>query len=377
MKKSNLQILLVLLGILILVLGYVFAYKKTQDKIDTVEDECVTLRARLAELNEKAKQKDQLLQEIEEYNKAFEKELTKYPADLNQETTVDFMRVVETKLEWKNVSIGLPRPTEFYTLGQGATDGAAAAAAVETEDDQSYRCYLVTYPVTYQGTYESWKSYLEYIANYKYFINISSLSCVRNADEKSGQDIYTGSLALNFYAVSGPNRTPEKPNVDVPNGVGNIFTGSGSVSGVVASKYDADGGEAIATDHDIQIALVKADNDTSSAGVIVAADPNREETFVTYDGNDAATLDISVYEKDGKNYVTYKIGDKQYESEILSSDLKIYVASSPRVDGDDKSGVQCNVDNTSTIPVFIKVANDDASSPRFTLGTRSGSVKVY
>ena len=72
-----------------------------------------------------------------------------------------------------------------------------------------------------------------------------------------------------------------------------------------------------------------------------------------------------------------KIGDKQYESEILSSDLKIYVASSPRVDGDDKSGVQCNVDNTSTIPVFIKVANDDASSPRFTLGTRSGSVKVY
>ena len=51
MKKSNLQILLVLLGILILVLGYVFAYKKTQDKIDTVEDECVTLRARLAELN--------------------------------------------------------------------------------------------------------------------------------------------------------------------------------------------------------------------------------------------------------------------------------------------------------------------------------------
>lgn len=57
MKKSNLQILLVLLGILILVLGYVFAYKKTQDKIDTVEDECVTLRARLAELNEKANRK--------------------------------------------------------------------------------------------------------------------------------------------------------------------------------------------------------------------------------------------------------------------------------------------------------------------------------
>lgn len=47
------------------------------------------------------------------------------------------------------------------------------------------------------------------------------------------------------------------------------------------------------------------------------------------------------------------------------------------MDSDDKNGVKLNVKNGTTIPVYVKVAGDDTSSPRFALGSKTGTVKVY
>lgn len=376
MKKSDVQIILVILGIAILVLGYLFGFKKEKEKLDTAEETNSALRLQLAELQEKAKQKDQLLAEIDEYNKIFEKELTKYPADLNQETAVAFLKAVEEQMEYEHTSVAFQRPAEFYILGQGAST-ATTVAADNADTSESYICSDAAYNIAYKGSYEGLKQYLDYIANYKYFMNISTLNIVRSYNETTGQEEYMGSLVLNGYAVSGPDRTPEKPNVDVPNGVGNIFTGGGSITPQSTSKYDSDQGASIVSDHDLTIGLVKADNDTTKASVLVASDENKEETIVSYEGNDVATLDISVQEKDGKNYVTYVIGSNQYEAELLSKDLKILVASTARVDSDDLSGVKVNISNSTDVAVYIKVQGDDSTSPRFTLGTKTGSVTVY
>ena len=390
MKKSDVQILLVLLGIGILVLGYIFAYKKIQDKINTTEDECVTLRAQLAQLEEKAKMKDQLISETKEYNERFEKELVKYPANLDQEAAVVFFKGVEEEMKaydsngtqgYIHTSIGLQKVQDFYVLGQGAavstTQGVGVGPTTD-EGNDSYVCSSVVYPIAYQGTYDGFKKYMEYIANYKYFMNISSITCTRSYDETSKKEVYAGSVTLNAYSVSGPGRTGDPVNVDVPNGVGNIFTGTGAVStGSTTGKYDADQGDSLATNHDLSIALVKAGNDTTGAGVIVAVDPNNTDSIVSFDGNETAKLEISIYEKDSKKYVTYKIGDAQYESEILSSDFKIFVGSTARVDAEDLSGVTVDITNSTDIPVYIKVKGDDTTSPRFVLGNKTGSVTVY
>lgn len=375
MKKSDIQILLVILGIAILVLGYLFGFKKEKEKLETQEDTNATLRAQLTELQEKAKMKDQLLAETDEYNKLFDKELTKYPADLNQETAVAFMKGVEEQLEFTNISIGFSRPAEFYVLGQGTAAGTGVATA--DASNESYVCQNVTYGINYRGSYEGLKEYLAYIAGYKYFMNISSFNIAYGMDDTTKEEIYTGNVTLHAYSVSGPDRTPEQPNVDVPNGVGNIFTGNGSITPTTTGKYDSDQGASIVSDHDLTIGLVKANNDTTKASVIVASDENKEDTIVSYEGNDVATLDISVQEKDGKNYVTYSIGDKQYEAELLSKELKILVASTARVDAEDLSGVKVNISNSTDVAVYIKVQGDDSTNPRFTLGTKSGSVTVY
>ena len=376
MKKSDVQILLVILGIAILVLGYLFGFKKEKEKLESAEDTNTTLRAQLAELQEKAKMKDQLLAETDEYNKMFDQELTKYPADLNQETAVAFLKGVEEQMEFEHTSVAFQQPAEFYILGQGASTGTVVAAE-SVDTNGSYVCSNTTYGIAYEGSYEGLKQYLDYIANYKYFMNISSLNIARNYDEVTKKEVYAGSVMLNGYSVSGPDRNPEQPNVDVPNGVGNIFTGGGSITPSTTGKYDSDQGASIVSDHDLTIGLVKADNDTTKASVLVASDESKEETIVSYEGNDVATLDISVQEKDGKNYVTYKIGSNQYEAELLSKELKVLVASTARVDAEDLSGVKVNIDNSTDVAVYIKVQGDDANNPRFALGTKTGSVTVY
>ncbi|MPM59219.1 hypothetical protein SDC9_106059 [bioreactor metagenome] len=42
----------------------------------------------------------------------------------------------------------------------------------------------------------------------------------------------------------------------------------------------------------------------------------------------------------------------------------------------DNVGVTLNVQNNTGIPVIVTVKNDDATNPRFQLGTTSGSVQV-
>ena len=53
MKKSDVQILLVILGIAILALGYLFGFKKEKEKLESAEDTNSALRAQLHELQEK------------------------------------------------------------------------------------------------------------------------------------------------------------------------------------------------------------------------------------------------------------------------------------------------------------------------------------
>ena len=56
------------------------------------------------------------------------------------------------------------------------------------------------------------------------------------------------------------------------------------------------------------------------------------------------TVKISVYAQDGKNFVKYEIGDKSYETEVLTNDVTIYVKSSDRVDSEDSNGEIIDLD---------------------------------
>lgn len=338
---------------------YMYVYKPNKEDTDALNKEIETLEDRYKDLKEKEKDREKYETEIVMYNEAFEDIVAYFPADLKQEVSVMFMKGVDEIHEGKFAvnTFGLGKEKQFYTLGD--------------PDGTSYACYSASLPISYTGTYEGIKVFIEYIMNYKYRMNISSVSIAYDPVN----DVATGSVALNAYCVTGGDRQGESVNVDVPNGVDNIFIGGEGAANQTSYPYDADNGAAIVTDNNIKILLNNANNDTAD-GIIVSAGGN--DTYVTSSENKVVALDVVIKKDDeGKVMLTYSIGDESYTTEITTDDVTIYVKSSERVDGDDKNGVKLNVENTTDLNVFVKVADDDTTSPRFALGRKIGTVKVY
>lgn len=374
MSDTSKKALIALLGIAIIFLAYMYVFKPAQEDVDKLKTECDELQVRLDDLTAKEAQKDQLLAETEEYKKQFDEILKDYPADLNQEVTVMFMKSIEENNEFINNTFSMPRASEFYRLGASA-NATVGQDALTGEDTQKadYICTASTYSVSYKGSYQGIKDVLQYVADYKYRMTVPSLTIAYD----EGNDEYSGAISINGYAISGPDRTPDTVDPGVAAGTSNLFiAGDGSSSSSASSKYDADQGAGIVTSNNLAILLNSANSDLS-AGVIAATNANKDETFVTSNENSRVALNLSVYAQDGKNYIEYSIGDQKYSAEILSSDVTVYVKSSARVDSSDANGVDVTVTNTTTLPVYFKVVDDDATNPRFKLVGRSGIVKVY
>lgn len=369
MSKANISILLVLLSAAIIVGVYLYVYKPNMEDKDALQAEINTLQARYDDLSAKAQKKDQYLADTAMYKAEFEDEVAYFPATLDQEISVMFIKGInkdEGVKQFDVNNVGLGKPSMFYVLGSGAVQTNSNVSYT----DDSYLCYSAAFPVSYTGSYEGIKDLIDYVMAYKYRMNISSITMSYNSET----DTFTGAISLNAYCVTGGDREADKISVNVNNGVDNIFHGGSGAVAVSSFEYDADNGAAIVSNHDVNILLNNANNDTSD-GIIVSA--GGSDTYVTSGANEVQTLVITVDNEEGKNFVTYAIGDKSYKKEIVSSDLKIYVESSKRVDGNDKNGVKVTVDNKTSLPVFFKVADDDTTSPRFSVGSKSGTVKVY
>ncbi len=364
MSKNNAKILLFLLAVLLVGASYMYVFKPNQEETDALKAEAATLETKLNDLKAKEKDREMYETQIVEFNEGFDDMVADFPATLDQEITVMFIKGCEDARngEFEINSTGLGAPEQFYTLGGTANaDGTVSGG---------YSCQQSSLPINYKGTYEGVKEFVDYIMSYKYRMSISSINIA--FDETN--DLYSGSINMHAYCVSGEGREADTLNLDVETGVDNIFHGGDGAPSANTYSYDEDNGASIVSDHDIKVTLNNANNDATD-GVIVSA--GGSDTYVTYANNDVADLTIKVYEEDGKNYVSYTIGDGTYSMEVTSSDITVYVESSDRVDSDDKNGVKVTVDNDTSVPVFFKVDGDDTTSPRFKVGSKSGTVKVY
>lgn len=352
MTESNIKVILVLLSILALGGVYMYVYKGNMEDKKTIEAETEQLDARLADLRAKEANRDVYERETKEYYAAVDEIIADYPATLDQEISVMFFKGIADKYEdqFDVSSIGLGAPSLFYTLG-----------------DSGYNCYKSAFPISFQGDYESVQDFLVFVADYKYRMNIDTLNMTYDQEA----DRVSGSINLYAYCVNGADRTPDTVEVDVPNGVENLFLGGEGAAKNTNYAYDTDNGATIKTENDIKITLVNAANDTTD-GIIVSGGDKE----VTSAANSVEKLEVSVYEEDGKNYVKYVLGDAEGKLELTGKDVKIYVDSSDRVDANDKNGIKLTVDNKTGIPVFVKV-DGDAKAERFSVGSKTGTVKVY
>ena len=372
LSKSNIKLILFIVAVAIVGLTYLYVFKDNMSTADSIQSEVDTLQARYDELNTKQKDREMYEEKTAESEQLFADRLAYFPADLDQEVSVMFIKGVEKdqgNLQFSVNSVGLGQPDTFYSLGAAASSNAGDTEA-GTEDAVAgdYQCLTAAFPINYSGSYEGLKDFIDYVIAYKYRMNISTLNIAYNSED----DTYTGSVTLNAYCVTGGGREGDEVDVDVPEGVSNIFLGGADAATVQTSSHDAGQGEDIVSDHDILIGLNNANAD-STDGIIVSAGSNK----VSSTANDVEKVTLTIKDEDGKNMVEVVMGDDSYSFELTDKDLTIYVESSARVDSDDKNGITLSVSNSTEVPVYVKVADDDKSAPRFALGSKTGTVKVY
>ena len=369
MSKNSIVALLVLLAVIVLGGVFMYVYKPNMDEKETIDSDISTLQARYDELKAQEVHRDEYIALTKEYNEKFDEAVEIFPATLDQEISVMFMKGIEKdqgNLQMSVNSVGLGPEELFYTLGgaPAASEGETEEADVVSPASGSYECYRATFPIVYEGSYEGIKDLMDYIIAYKYRMNITAISIAYDVQK----DIYAGTITLNAYCVKGGDREADKVTTDVSNGVSNIFLGG---SGAAAPTVEGSSSNVTASSNDIKITLNNAASDAGD-GVVVTL--GNEE--LSYGDNDVATLDIKIEEKDGKKMATVSLNGKDVEMDVNGDSIGIYVDSSERVDSGDKNGLKLNVSNDTDVAVDIKVEGDDSSSPRFSVGSKGGTVRV-
>ncbi len=410
LTNSQKALILGLIGVVAAVLGIMYVAMPNYSSTQSIKSENATLQNRLTELQGKQAKRDQYLAETEEYEGKFNEILDAFPNDLNQEISIMFVQGIKEDYDFTVNSLGLGEKEQFYTLGQGGADTALAdgstdgttteatteasteatteAAATDTAessengasdltDTSGYLCYRAAFPISYEGTYSAVKDIVSYVDNNADRMVVDSIDIAYDAES----DLYTGSMNLMCYAIESQDRPERAITLDeVETGVENVFTGDGassSGSDESLNKYDENDGAAIVSSYDFYAMINAADSDVS-AKVVGQNGAGKDASVVSNSDNSVSALSFNFYEKDGKNYCDYDLDGTKYTAEVTSAeDIKLLLQSSAKKNEDDKSGVRVTINNTSSLPVYVKIADDDAASGRVNIASKSGSVKVY
>lgn len=388
-------ILLIVLGIAVCVLSFVYMAKPNMDKKKALDTEAVQLQARLTDLQSKMADKEKYETGIVEYTQKFESVLNAFPADLNQEITIMFLEGIKDSNEFTIGSLALGAKAPFYTLASnGGADASLAAttqpdAATATTEavataplteagtvtDEALTCYRAQFPITYTGTYKSLKDVVTYVDNYSDRMTVDSLNIAFKGD---GQ--YEGDLQITCYSIEGESRPERSLDLnEVEIGVDNIFEGTGSAGSSDSSlnKYDDKDGAAIESAYDFYVMLNAATSDVS-AKVVGQNGTGKEDTVIWNSDNTISSITYDFYETDGKIYCKYTLDNSlSYEAEVTSAeDVKLLIQSSERKNDEDMVAAKVVIRNSTSLPIYVKVSGDDTVSPRVTVA-KSGSVKVY
>ena len=233
--------------------------------------------------------------------------------------------------------------------------------------------------MNYKATYDQGKgliSYLNSATDRKY--TIDSMSMTYNETD----DAMTGTIVLSTFDITGSDRTVPAVTVqNVPVGSSNLFTSDSFYSGSGAQGQE---GDSIVSDYDIFLTASAFESDIDSVVVGLKNDA-LGKTLASASSNSTETVTVTVTGTAGNYRVSYKVGastypvDNYYDGAVLNcgDTLDMLIMSSARQSESDKAGAKINFVNSTDKELNVKIINDDVNTPRISVGTTTGSVRIY
>lgn len=242
-KKSEIQLLIAVIGVLIAVCTYFLVYSSFNEKSDALEAQNVTLSSQLATLEILDQRKADYIEatgKMQSYITNFE---NRFPADILPEDSIMMVKTLEdyTRTEVANIAFGSEAEVVYTPAADAATTTADATAATDTTttdaaattttastspvstDGTAYadtHMYEVPLSISISCTYDDFKGLVRYIYNQQERESIQGVSISYN--ETDG--MLTGNMTMNTYYLLGTDKVYSSPYIpDMQMGVDTIF----------------------------------------------------------------------------------------------------------------------------------------------------------
>ena len=242
-KKSEIQLLIAVIGVLIAVCTYFLVYSSFNEKSDALEAQNVTLSSQVATLEKLDQRKADYIEatgKMQSYITNFE---NRFPADILPEDSIMMVKTLEdyTRTEVANIAFGSEAEVVYTPAADAATTTADATAATDTTttdaaattttastspvstDGTAYadtHMYEVPLSISISCTYDDFKGLVRYIYNQQERESIQGVSISYN--ETDG--MLTGNMTMNTYYLLGTDKVYSSPYIpDMQMGVDTIF----------------------------------------------------------------------------------------------------------------------------------------------------------
>lgn len=235
-KKSEIQLLIAVIGVLIAVCTYFLVYSKFNEKSDALEAENATLSSQVATLEILDQRKADYIEATEKMQSYITNFENRFPADILPEDSIMMVKTLEdyTRTEVANIAFGSEAEVVYTPAADVATTTADATAATDTTatdaaaDTTAAAATTVASPVSTDGTvyadthmyevplsisisctYDDFKGLVRYIYNQQERESIQGVSISYN--ETDG--MLTGNMTMNTYYLLGTDKVYSSPYI--------------------------------------------------------------------------------------------------------------------------------------------------------------------
>lgn len=242
-KKSDIQLLIGAIGVLLVVCTYFFVYTKFNEKSDALETENTSLQSRVTNLeilDQKKADYAQATEEMKQYIVNFE---NRFPAGILPEDSIMNILHLEESTDTKVASLGFGADTEVpYVAAETAaadttadptattdttatdttTDTATASGPVTTDGTQYPDTKLYEVPLSFsiECSYNDFKGLVRYIYNLQERESIRGVSLNYSTD--TGE--LSGNMTMSTYYLQGTDKIYSEPVIPgMEMGVDTIF----------------------------------------------------------------------------------------------------------------------------------------------------------
>ena len=220
-KKSEIQLLIAVIGVLIVVCTYFLVYSSFNEKSDALEAENATLSSQVATLEALDQRKADYIEATEKMQSYITNFENRFPADILPEDSIMMVKTLEdyTRTEVANIAFGSEAEVVYTPAADAATTTADATAATDTAYADTHM-YEVPLSISISCTYDDFKGLVRYIYNQQERESIQGVSISYN--ETDG--MLTGNMTMNTYYLLGTDKVYSSPYIpDMQMGVDTIF----------------------------------------------------------------------------------------------------------------------------------------------------------